>query len=144
MADEGNLQRAVAAALRGTVGDLPPAPAAAVKLLHLTRDSEASSTSIARVIETEPTLAVKILRIVNSAYYGFPRHIQTIERAVTLLGYSVIRQSALHLLVYDSLVRRGTGSGFDRVHYWQHSLLVAILSRLMAQGLGHPDRKSVV
>lgn len=135
----GEIRRAVGTALRGAVAELPPAPAAAVKLLRLTRDDANGSQAIARVIETEPALAVKILRIVNSAYYGFPRRIQSIDRAVTLLGHSVIRQVALHLLVYDGLVRRGGNAGFDRVQFWQHSLLVAILSRLMGERLGHAD-----
>lgn len=139
MDEAGEIRRAVGAALRGAVTELPPAPAAAVKLLRLTRDEASGSQAIARVIETEPTLAAKILRIVNSAYYGFPRRIQSIDRAVTLLGQSVIRQVALHLLVYDGLIRRGANSAFDRVQFWQHSLLVAILSRLMGERLGCGD-----
>jgi two-component system cell cycle response regulator len=139
MGDPDNSAQAVRAALRGQIGELPPAPAAAVKLLRLTRDENTAVTVLARAIETEPALAAKILRIVNSAYYGFPQRIQSIRRAVTLLGFSTVRQAALHVLVYEGLVPRGRSRAFDRLFFWQHSLLVAILSRGMAERLGHPD-----
>lgn len=140
MADQSEiLRRSVRLALRSEVGDLPPAPAAAVKLLGLTRDEETEVSAISRVIETEPALAAKVLQIVNSAFYGFPSRIKTIHRAVTLLGMSAVRQVALQVLFYESLVKRGSKGTFDRLHFWQHSLLVAILSRGIGQRMGHPD-----
>lgn len=137
--DEDQLPQVIKAALRKEVADLPPAPAAAVKLLQLTQDKDSGAAAITRVIETDPTMAVKILRAVNSAFYGFPRRIDSIERAVTLLGNSAIRELALQFMVYEGLVRRASGTAFDRVHYWQHSLLVAILSRLIGERVQHPD-----
>ena len=129
--------------MRHEVGELPPAPAAAVKLLRLTKDEGTDIAAISHVIETEPALAAKLLRIVNSAYYGFPRHIRSIPRAVTLLGLSAVRQAALHLLFYEGLVRNGGKGAFDRLFFWQHSLLVAILSRGMAERMNHPDPDAV-
>ncbi len=143
MEDSGRITRAVRTALRSEVNELPPAPAAAVKLLQLTRDEDAGVVVISHVIETEPALAAKVLRIVNSAFYGFPRRIRSIHRAVTLLGLSAVRQAALNLLFYEDLVQRGGKSAFDRLYFWQHSLLVAILSRGMAERLEHPDPDSL-
>lgn len=143
MDDPDRNARAVRAALRGEVSELLPAPAAAVKLLQLTRDEDAGVGAISHVIETEPALAAKVLRIVNSAFYGFPRHIRSIHRAVTLLGLSAVRQAALHLLFYEGLIQRGDKGVFDRLYFWQHSLLVAILSRDMAARLDHPDPDSL-
>ena len=143
MLDHEATRKAVEAALRGSVEDLPPALTAAVKLLRLTRDEDAGVAVVSRVIETEPALAVKVLRIVNSAFYGFRRQVRSISRAVTILGFSAVREIALHLLIYQGLVRRGGRNGFDRAYFWQHSLLVAILSRGMADRLGHPDPDSL-
>ncbi len=143
MLDHETTGQAVGAALRGRVEDLPPALTAAVKLLRLTRDEDAGVAVVSRVIETEPALAVKVLRIVNSAFYGFRRQIRSISRAVTILGLSAVREITLHLLIYDGLIRRGGRNGFDRSCFWQHSLLVAILSRGMAERLGHPNPDSL-
>lgn len=129
--------------MRSDVGELPPAPAAAVKLLQLTRDDASDVAAISRVIETEPALAAKVLHIVNSAYFGFPKRIRSIHRAVTLLGFSAVRQAALQIMFYEGLIKRGGKGAFDRLYFWQHSLLVAILSRRMAERLGHPDPESL-
>ncbi|RNE94237.1 HDOD domain-containing protein [Marichromatium sp. AB32] len=131
--------RAVRTALRGDVGELPPAPAAAVKLLRLTNDESSDIAAISRVIETEPALTAKVLQVVNSAFYGFPRRIRSISRAVTLLGFSAVRQAALHALFFEGMVGRGGQGGFDRIYFWQHCLLVAILSRSIGERVGHPD-----
>ena len=143
MDDPETIAQSVRAALRSRVGELPPAPAAAVKLLRLTNDDSTGVADISRVIETEPALAAKVLHIVNSAFYGFPRGIRSIPRAVTLLGLSAVRQAALNVLFYDDLVRGSDKGTFNRVYFWQHSLLVAILSRSIAQRLGHPDADSL-
>jgi diguanylate cyclase (GGDEF)-like protein/putative nucleotidyltransferase with HDIG domain len=131
--------QAVRAALSSEVFELPPAPTAALRLLQLTRDADTAVASLARLIETEPALAAKVLRQVNSAYYGFSRRVTSIGRAVTLLGFSCIRQIALQVLFFDSLLGRRQRGRFDRMHFWQHSLLVAILSRMLGERLGHPD-----
>lgn len=143
MEEPVRITQAVRQALRGEVSELPPAPAAAVKLVQLTRDEDTGVATISHVIETEPALAAKVLRIVNSAFYGFPRRIHSIHRAVTLLGLSAVRQAALHLLFYEGLIQRGDKGAFDRLFFWQHSLLVAILSRGIAERLAHPDPDSL-
>ncbi|EXJ16820.1 sensor domain-containing diguanylate cyclase [Imhoffiella purpurea] len=143
MDDPNNRESSVRAALRQDVDDLPPAPAAAVKLLRLTSDQDTDIATISRVIETEPALAAKVLHIVNSAFYGFPRNIQSIHRAVTLLGLSAVRQAAIQILFFESLVKRGRSGVFDRLFFWQHSLLVAILSRSIGERLGHPEPDSL-
>ncbi len=144
MEEPYNITRAVRLALKSEVGELPPAPAAAVKLLSLTRDEDTQVFAISRVIETEPALTVKVLQIVNSAFYGFPNRVKSIHRAVTLLGISAVRQVALQVLFYEGLVKKGGGKGvFDRLRFWQHSLFVAILSRGIAERLDHPDPDSL-
>ncbi|MEA3639978.1 MAG: HDOD domain-containing protein [Lamprobacter sp.] len=132
-------QSIVHQALRCPVGALQPAPAAALKLLQVTRSENTGLDEIAQLIETEPALAAKVLKLVNSAYYGFPQRIPSIHRAATLLGLSTLRQATLHLFFYESMIQSDTKRAFDRLFFWQHSLLVAILSRGIAERLGHED-----
>lgn len=136
---EQQTQKIVHQALRHPVGALPPAPAAALKLLEVTRSEDTGIAEIARLVETEPALAAKVLKLVNSAYYGFTQRIPSIHRAVTLLGLSTLRQAILQLFFYESIIQPGNDGAFDRLFFWQHSLLVAILSRRFAERLGHED-----
>ena len=133
------MQKIVHQALRRPVGALPPVPAAALKLLEVTRSEDTGIAEIAQLIETEPALAAKVLKLVNSAYYGFTERIPSIHRAATLLGLSTLRQAALHLFFYEGIIQRGNEGAFDQLFFWQHSLLVAILSRGFAERLGHKD-----
>ena len=114
-------------------------PPVAVKLLTLTNDESSSIGDLAKIIETESFLSLEILRLVNSAYYQLPHKISSIKRAVTILGFSLIRQIALNLLFLKKLIRRKSKAEFNQILYWQHSLFVAVLSKFIAIEIKHPE-----
>jgi putative nucleotidyltransferase with HDIG domain len=118
---------------------LPSLPLVAVRLLELTLDDRSSARDLARVIETDPALAAKILRIVNSAAYGLPRKIASVSQAVALLGFAGIRALALGVTLFEKIVPKEAATGFDRLFFWQHCLAVAELSRILAVRLGNAD-----
>ena len=118
---------------------LPSLPLVAVRLLELTLDDRSSACDLARVIETDPALAAKVLRIVNSAAYGLPRKIASVSQSVALLGFAGIRALALGVTLFEKVVRKGAGAGFDRLFFWQHCLAVAELARILAVRLGNAD-----
>lgn len=125
--------------LKGHIRQLQLVPPAAIKLLRLTNDENAMIRDLSGIIETEPTLAAKVLRNVNSAAYALPNKITSIHRAVNLLGFSAVRQIALNLLFYQKLINYKANSEFDQMLFWQHCLFVASLSRGIALALKHPD-----
>lgn len=121
------------------IQELPPVPAVAIKLLQLTADEDVKIAQLSRVIETDPTLAAKILRMVNSAAYQLPKHITSLPHAVTILGFSRIRQIALGLSLYQHLKRHLSSPDFDLFQYWQHCLTVATLAKSLAQTTGYAE-----
>ncbi|PKM12400.1 MAG: diguanylate cyclase [Gammaproteobacteria bacterium HGW-Gammaproteobacteria-3] len=133
------IAKAARAALKKEVKHLQLIPAAAVKLLQLTNDDNTKVKDLSRVIETEPALAAKVLRIVNSAAFCLPKKIVSIKHAVNMLGFSQVRQTALDQLFYNRLIRHKTKQQFDQLFFWQHCLFVATLSRSIAVALKHPD-----
>jgi two-component system, cell cycle response regulator len=118
---------------------LPSLPLVAVRLLELTLDDRSSAHDLARVIETDPALAAKVLRIVNSAAYGLRRKIASVSQAVALLGFAGIRALALGVTLFENIVRKEAATGFDRLFFWQHCLAVAELARILAGRLGYAD-----
>ncbi|HSM75594.1 MAG TPA: HDOD domain-containing protein, partial [Desulfobacterales bacterium] len=118
---------------------LPSLPLVAVRLLELTLDDHSSAGDLARVIETDPALAGKILGIVNSAAYGLPRKIASVSQAVSLMGFAGIRALALGVTLFEKIVPKEAAGSFDRLFFWQHCLAVAELARILAVRLGHPD-----
>ncbi len=125
--------------LKNEIKHLPLVPSVALKLVELTADINVDFSDLSHIIETEPSLAIKILRNVNSPVYAISRKVTSIRRAVTILGYSTVRQLAIDLLFYDHLIKNKFSSRFDSLFFWQHCLFVALLSKKIAIALKHPN-----
>lgn len=132
------LAAAAAHILQADIGDLRMIPAAALKLVQLIHDHTSRSGDLSRIIETEPALAVKVLKVVNSAAHGLPNKVLSIHQAVTLLGFSAIHQIATEQMLYGQLIKSGDNQRFDQLVFWQHCLFVANLSKQIAIDLGYP------
>jgi HD-like signal output (HDOD) protein len=77
------------------VDELPTLPAVVPKLLSLMEDAGSDIAQVTHVISQDPALTSKILKVANSAYYGFPKRIDDLERAVALLGFNMVKSLAL-------------------------------------------------
>ncbi|MFA6051254.1 MAG: HDOD domain-containing protein [Methylobacter sp.] len=133
-----NIKEAARLILKNEIKHLQIVPSVAIKLLKLTRDDNVIIEDLSRIIETEPSLAAKILNTVNSAAYELPNKITSIKHAVNILGFSAVRQLALNLLFYNKLMNHNQQI-FDFLFFWQHCLYVASLSKRIAVALEHPD-----
>ncbi|NOR69250.1 MAG: HDOD domain-containing protein [Methylomarinum sp.] len=133
------LAQAADAILKHKVDSLKVIPAVALKLLRLTNDENTRVTDLSLIIETEPVLAAKVLRNVNSAAFALAHKITSIKRAVNILGFSAVRQMTLNQLFYKKLINHNAKGEFDQLFFWQHCLFVASLSRAIATALKHKD-----
>lgn len=133
------LVQAADSILKHKADSLEVIPAVALKLLRLTNDEKTSVTDLSLIIETEPALAAKVLRNVNSAAFALVHKITSIKRAVNILGFSAVRQLTLNQLFYRKLIQHNARQEFDQLFFWQHCLFVASLSRAIAIALKHKD-----
>ena len=92
------------------VKDLPTLPHVLEKLTMLVEDPDASSEAIAKVISTDQVLSAKVLKMVNSPIYGFPGRISSIQHALVLLGFNVVRGIIISTSVFDMMVQAMKGS----------------------------------
>jgi len=76
-----------------SIDRLPTLPVIYTRLSDLLAESDSTVRTIAEVISEDPTIAAKILKIVNSAFYGFPKKIGNLQRAVVILGLNEIKTS---------------------------------------------------
>ena len=112
------------------IGELRPLPAVAVRILQIAGEDRLSAPELATAIASDQALTAKILRLANSAYYGFPRRITTVRDAVVLLGFRTIRSTALASSVMDTL--RGAND-LDQERFWHYSVTVGALAELLAK-----------
>jgi two-component system, cell cycle response regulator len=118
---------------------LPSFPQAALKLLEMVGDEDVSVQDMARVIESDPGIAAKVLEMVNSAGFGLARKITTLTEAVVFLGIDAIRKLCIGMTVYQGMFAASSSRKFDRVHFWRHSLSVAVLAMEIAKKLKLPS-----
>lgn len=105
------------------------------KLTRLVADPGATAADINDALSRDPGLSAKILKLVNSPYYGFSRRIATITSAVVILGFTQVRNLALSAFVFDKFVSSGSRFGFDLHRFWKHSLGVAFCAEQLSGGI---------
>ena len=117
---------------------LPSFPQVAAKLLEISGDESTSLEDISKVVETDPGIAARVLEIVNSAMYGLQRPIKALPEAVVLLGFDEIKKLSIGMTVFQGLFASGKSKNFDRIHFWRHSLSVAVLAMEIAKKIKYP------
>ncbi|MDQ1395449.1 MAG: hypothetical protein QOG64_708 [Acidimicrobiaceae bacterium] len=121
-------------AITDELARLPAQPFAAMQVLRLVEDTRASSADLARVIETDPALSARVMRLANAPYYGLSGKVGSAARAVVLLGFSAVRALAVSAssgLLADEVDLGPTG-------FWSHSVVTAVSASVVARYLGTP------
>jgi HD-like signal output (HDOD) protein len=117
------------------IEELPTLPDILTVITSIVNDPKSSAADLAKMIASDASLSGKILKVANSAAYGFPREISDIQQAVTLLGFRETQTLALSASVFDYLTDL---TELELKAYWNHSLQCATLSRLISLNLRFP------
>ncbi|MCG6537393.1 MAG: HDOD domain-containing protein, partial [Syntrophales bacterium LBB04] len=120
----------LAALLEGDVG-LASLPHIFTEINRVISDPRSSAIHVANVISKDPNLTTKLLRIVNSAFYGFPSKIDTISRAVTILGSRELSTLAFGTSVLE-IFKDIPADLVDMKSFWEHSVACGIAARMIA------------
>jgi len=115
------------------IEDLPTLPTIVLELNKYLRDPDTSIKTICDTIEKDQSITMKILKLVNSAFYGFKSKISDLRNAVVLLGYNAVRNAIVSLSVINSFPQRINMLDFNVSQFWKHSLAVAVTSKNIAQ-----------
>ena len=124
--------------LAAAVDGMPAFPKSVQKILELTRDVNCSPKDLVQVIDKDPVVTVKVLRVVNSAYYSLPKQITSINHAVVYLGFNTIKNLALSIAAIGMLPA-SNAAGFDGAQYLIHSLSTAAIAKQLALRLDDAD-----
>ncbi|MDO8248636.1 MAG: HDOD domain-containing protein, partial [Rhodoferax sp.] len=124
--------------LAAAVDGMPAFPKSVQKILELTRDVNCSPKDLVQVIDKDPVVTVKVLRVVNSAYYSLPKQITSINHAVVYLGFNTIKNLALSIAAIGILPAHNA-AGFDGQQYLIHSLATAGIAKQLALRVDDAD-----
>jgi len=123
----------------GSVKDLPTLPRTFLKITALVNDPKSSAKNLSAVITDDQVLTARLLRLVNSSFYGFPQKIATITNAIVLLGFDAIRNLLLTASIFGLFSQKPKISTIELQKYWDHSLGCAIGSKVIGNYIGYEN-----
>lgn len=121
------LQKAIA-----KVTEVSSLPEITTKIVQLVEDPKASARDMHEIIKRDPALAAKILKVVNSAFYGLPAQIASLDRAIMMLGLSAVKNIALAASLSRMFKADAISAQFAARDVWKHCISVAVASRQLA------------
>ncbi len=134
---ESSRQQAVWAAI-ADISQIATLPEITLKVIRLVNDPESTASALSDVITHDPALGARILKIVNSGYYGLPGEIRSISQAIRLLGLNALKIIAIAASL-GKLFRGGQiYPSFNARDLWTHCIAVAAGSKILARRIGLP------
>ena len=128
---------ALAAKLVKSIDSLPTLPIVALRIGEVVHGKNVTVQQVADILRTDPSTSAKLLRLVNSPYFGIPGGVSDVSRAIPFIGFNTLYQLVLSISVLDALGSKT--SAFDIKSLWIHSLSVATAARELATEVRFSD-----
>jgi putative nucleotidyltransferase with HDIG domain len=125
------------------IHELPTLSTVAMKLSRLLMDINTSAKDVAEVIQYDQSIVTKMLKMVNSAFFGFTSKVSSVQHALMLLGFNTVRNAVVAIDVINALKTKNKIKGFDISEFWHHAIGVAVISRRLDEETGHHFREDV-
>lgn len=109
---------------------VPSLPEVVMQVCRLVNDPHASAAQVNAIMVKDPAMAAKMLRMVNSVYYGLPEPVNDLEKAIVVLGFKTVRSIALSVSVLNAFQQQN--ANFNMKSFWAHSAVSAGICRLIA------------
>ncbi|MFW6303568.1 MAG: HDOD domain-containing protein [Candidatus Sumerlaeota bacterium] len=118
--------------------EIPTLPTVMQKILETISDEKSSPQELTRILESDPAISTSVLRLANSAFYGLSNNVDSIQRAVVLIGFDAVEMLALATSVIGAFSEHEP-HGFDADDFWMHALGTAKASQMVALDVGEKD-----
>jgi putative nucleotidyltransferase with HDIG domain len=132
------LQKAI-----GRVTEIDSLPEVTTRIVEIVEDPNATARDMHDVVRSDPALAAKILKVVNSAFYGLPSQIASLERAITMLGLSAVKNIALAASLARMFRAEAVSDQFAARDLWQHCVAVGVCARELGAATEWAQRDEV-
>lgn len=135
MLDHLEKRKAVKKRLRKLEG-VPTLPPIVQRLNQMIEDERVSLNQIAEIIEKDQVITTKVLRLANSAFYGFPRKVSTVNQAMMFLGINVLKILIMTSSIFEIIHK-------EDVSLWEHSIGVAACARIISEKANIPEPQEI-
>ncbi|KJR99465.1 MAG: hypothetical protein VR65_15885 [Desulfobulbaceae bacterium BRH_c16a] len=122
-------------AINAQIDAFPALPATVGKVMAVTADPESSANDLMQAILPDQAMCTAILKVANSAFFGIPREVSTIERAVVVLGYEEIRNIVLGKAIFASFPKMNSESRATVGVFWEHAFTCGLAAKIIGEQL---------
>ena len=130
------MEEALEKNLKNYIKTIPSLPTSVTKVLEICNNPQTSPADLNHVISLDPVLVGRVLKLINSAYYGLGQTVTNLARAIIMLGINTVKNLALSTAVMGHLSAKKEASGLDMEGFWRHSLCVGVSAKLLARKRG--------
>lgn len=121
------------------IDKLQPIPQVAQKVLAIVQDRNSSLSELSTIIRYDPSLTANLLKVCNSAYFGLPNKIDSVQQAVVYLGAGQVVELVLMIGGAENLKKRQKGYDLSEGDLWRYSVSSALIARELAEKRGSKD-----
>ncbi len=118
------------------IEELPILKDIIIKVLKVFDNPYSNAEDLKTIISMDQSLTLKVLKLANSAYYGFPRQIDSVSEAVVILGFLTVRNIILTSTIYNMFIEKSKDDHiFNRKEFWKHCVATGISAKIIAERL---------
>jgi putative nucleotidyltransferase with HDIG domain len=133
-----------ASTLIAKIQAMPTLPTIAIRVIEVTSNPESSANDLMKIISPDVSLTTKILKIANSPFYGLTREISSLQHALTVLGFTEIRNLVISTVAFESFKNFKQDGKFDIGKFWKHSFCCGLAAKLIASELKNKSNELFV
>jgi putative nucleotidyltransferase with HDIG domain len=122
------------------INNLPTLPDVVHKIVTLVQDENTSAKDLCKLISYDQAISLRLLKVANSAYYGFLREVSTIQHAVVILGFDEVKRLSLGIAMFNFMQRTGDETSLVMDEFWKHSIGCSLAAKIICEKVGiEPD-----
>ena len=115
------------------IARMPALPVTVTKVIEICNRPGTSPIDLNRVISVDPVLMARVMKLINSAYYGLGAKVTSLSRAIIMLGINTVKNLALSTAVVGAIGKGEASSALNLQGFWRHSLGVGVTAKLIAR-----------
>ena len=119
--------------IRNYISKMPPLPVTVTKILDVCNNPKTSPVDLNKIISLDPVLMARVLKLINSAYYGLSQQVTSLVRAIIMLGINTVKNLALSTAVLGTIGKNENASSLNMDGFWRHSLCTGVTAKMIAK-----------
>lgn len=139
-----SVKEKVTALIRNRATSLPTLPVVVHNIIATARDQNTSAKDLAEFISNDQAISTRVLRVANSAYYGMSREIDSISRAIVIIGFKEVISLTLGMGVFSALSKECSDTLIDMPEMWKHSIGVGFAVKKILKAIQRPADESTL